>query len=166
MSTHPNPEFEIALDDEEGDRLMSKADALIQRHAGFAATPEVDDLPVLTDVVDERVEPFIGDAATIILEPTSDEPAIGEPEMLDETPVIATETALPDDLAERLVALDTAISRHIEEWVANELPQLVSRELDELAERLRTQATAHLRATLLPLISAEIAETLDNDLPR
>ena len=157
MSTHPNPEFEIALDDEEGDRLMSKADALIQRHAGFAATPEVDDLPVLTDVVDDRIEPFIGESAPVVLQPVESEPTIAEipPAVFDGA-----------DLSQRLVTLDTAISRHIEEWVANELPQLVSRELDELAERLRIQATAHLRATLLPLISAEIAETLDNDLPR
>ena len=118
---------------------------------------------MLTDVVDERVEPFIGDADPIILEPTSDEPAIGEPELLDETPVIATETALPDDLAERLVALDTAIARHIENWVATELPQLISRELDELAARISDKAAAHLRATLLPVVSAEIADTLDND---
>lgn len=157
MSTHPNPEFEIALDDEEGDRLMSKADALIQRHAGFAATPEVDDLPVLTDIVDDRIEPFIGESAPVVLQPVESEPTIAE------TPSVGFDGA---DLSQRLVALDTAISRHIEEWVANELPQLVSRELDELAERLRIQATAHLRATLLPLISAEIAETLDNDLPR
>lgn len=157
MSTHPNPEFEIALDDEEGDRLMSKADALIQRHAGFAATPEVDDLPVLTDVVDDRIEPFIGESAPVVLQPVESEPTIAEipPAVFDGA-----------DLSQRLVTLDTAISRHIEEWVANELPQLVSRELDELAERLRIQATAHLRATLLPLISAEIAETLDNNLPR
>ena len=154
MSTHPNPEFEIALDDEEGDRLMSKTDALIQRHAGFAITPEVDDLPVLTDVVDDRLEPFIGESAPVVLQPVEPEPTIVE------TPPASFDGP---DLSQRLVALDTAISRHIEEWVANELPQLVSRELDELAERLRTQATAHLRATLLPLISAEIAETLDDD---
>ena len=110
--THPKTELEIPLDDEDGEVLIEKA-ALMHRPDSFVA-PDDDDLPVLTDVVDERVEPFIGDADPIILEPTSDEPAIGEPELLDETPVIATETALPDDLAERLVALDTAIARHIE----------------------------------------------------
>lgn len=161
MTPHPKTELEIPLDDEDGEVLIEKA-ALMHRPDSFVA-PDDDDLPVLTDVVDERVEPFIGDAATIILEPTSDEPAIGEPEMLDETPVIAAETALPDDLAERLVALDTAIARHIENWVATELPQLISRELDELAARISDKAAAHLRATLLPVVSAEIADTLDND---
>ena len=127
MSITPNPEMEVSLDDEEAEHLIARTDALIHRHESFAAPSETDDLPVLTDVVDERIEPFIGDTAPIVLEPAFDEPAIGEPEMLDETPVIATETALPDDLAERLQAT----------------------------------AASHLRATLLPLISTEIADTLD-----
>ncbi|KAB2968734.1 MAG: hypothetical protein F9K15_08180 [Zoogloea sp.] len=66
-------------------------------------------------------------------------------------------------MAERLIALETAISRHIEDWMANELPQLLSRELDEFAERIRIKAVAHLRSTLLPLISTEIADNLDDD---
>jgi predicted alpha/beta-fold hydrolase len=114
---------------------------------------------VLTDVVDERIEPYIGDSEPIILEPMTP-----EAELTDAAPVLATGiTMAPVDLAERLVTLDTAISRLIEDWVANELPQLVSRELDDLAERLRVKASAHLRATLQPLISAEIANTLDDD---
>ncbi len=154
MNSHPTPEFEISLDDEEGDRLIEKADALIQRHGNFAIAPDADDLPVLTDVVDERIEPFIGDIAPV-LDRIDIEPALAEP-----PPAFAT-SVQPGDLAERLVALDTAISRHIEEWVASELPQLVSRELDDLAERLRTRAAAHLRATLIPLVSAAIADSLD-----
>ena len=75
--------------------------------------------------------------------------------------IIATARAEAERLAERLVILDTAISRHIQEWVATELPQLVSLELDDLAERLQATAASHLRATLLPLISTEIADTLD-----
>ena len=62
--------------------------------------------------------------------------------------------------AERLATLDAAIRRHIEEWVSTELPQLVSRELDDLAERLQATAAAHLRATVLPLIASEIADTI------
>jgi hypothetical protein len=158
MSTIPKPELEISLDDEEAEHLIERTDALIHRHESFAAPSETDDLPVLTDVVDERLEPFIGEAAPIILEPVSPEPI--PPEARTE-PVFALPPA-PIDQAERLVALDTAISRHIEEWVANELPQLVSRELDDLAERLRSAAAAHLRATLLPLVSAEIADQLDS----
>ncbi len=158
MSTIPNPELEISLDDEEAEHLIERTDALIHRHESFAATSETDDLPVLTDVVDDRLEPFIGETAPIILEPVSPEPEQAE----TRAEPVFTLLPGPVDQAERLVALDTAISRHIEDWVANELPQLVSRELDDLAERLRSTAAAHLRATLLPLVSAEIADQLDS----
>jgi hypothetical protein len=151
MSTIQNPELEISLDDEEAEHLIERTDALIHRHESFAAPSETDDLPVLTDVVDERLEPFI-------LEPVSPAPEQAE----TRAEPVFTLLPGPVDQAERLVALDTAISRHIEDWVANELPQLVSRELDDLAERLRNTAAAHLRATLLPLVSAEIADQLDS----
>lgn len=157
MSTTLKPEEEISLDDEEAEHLIERTDALIHRHESFAAPSEPDDLPVLTDVVDERAEPFIDETAPIILEPAGPEPAFQDAR----TEPVFTVLSGPIDQAERLVALDTAISRHIEDWVANELPQLVSRELDDLADRLRNAAAAHLRATLLPLISAEIAEQLD-----
>lgn len=145
MTAAHKPDLEISLDDED---LTAPLDEL----------DEGDDLPVLTDVVEERIEPYIGESVPpIILEPINDEP--------DPEPAIAPIPSAgqsADHLAERLVALDTAISRHIEEWVNNELPQLVSRELDDLAERLREAAAAHLRATLLPVLSAEIADTLDD----
>lgn len=145
MNATHKPDLEISLDNDDPTSL----DAL----------DEGDDLPILTDVVDERIEPYIGESMTpIILEPVSGdiapEPGIPLPEAPCSQPA--------DLLAERLVALDTAINRHIEEWVNNELPQLVSRELDDLAERLRQAAAAHLRATLLPALSAEIADTLDD----
>ena len=72
----------------------------------------------------------------------------------------AAARAEADRLAERLATLDAAIRRHIEEWVGTELPQLVSRELDDLAERLQATAAAHLRATVLPLIASEIADII------
>lgn len=136
--SHHKSEFEISLEDEE------------------TGTPgDADDLPVLTDVVDERVEPFIGDSEPIILEPVTPEPAIFEP--------AAAFPAPSTDLAERLVRLDIAINRLIEDWVATSLPQLISRELDDLAERLRVKAVTQLQHSLQPLISAEIARSLDQD---
>ncbi|WP_374483468.1 hypothetical protein [Zoogloea sp.] len=144
MTQTDKPDFEISLDDEETPPL----DAL----------DEGEDLPLLTDVVEERIEPYIGEATPIILEPVD-----GETALVAEAPPPPSSPSMQHELlAERLVALDTAISRHIEEWVNNELPQLVSRELDELAERLREAAAAHLRATLIPALSAEIADTLDD----
>jgi hypothetical protein len=154
MTEAPKAELEIPLEDEDADPLFEKADALIQRHASFAIESELDDLPVLTDVV-EPSSPAVGTG----LEAESGE---AEPPLPDLAAVSAAAArAEADRLAERLVMLDTAISRHIQEWVATELPQLVSRELDDLAERLQATAASHLRATLLPLISTEIADTLD-----
>lgn len=151
MNIPRKPEFEISLEDEEAEAGPHRDDE--------PTSTDGDDLPVLTDVVDERIEPYIGDSEPIILEPVTP-----EAELADAAPVFAAGITMPPvDLAERLVTLDTAISRLIEDWVANELPQLVSRELDDLAERLRMKASAHLRATLQPLISAEIANTLDDD---
>lgn len=175
------PEFEIPLEDVENDHLIEKANALMQRHQGFAANaPDADDLPILTDIVEdappaleERIEPFIDAASPIIVEPFSNEPeALDELPLLEDdveelTPLAPVEVAaapsLPlAELDQRLAAMEAAISRQLEDWVANELPQLVSRELDELSERLREKAAAHLRSTLLPAVSAEISARFDD----
>lgn len=149
MNIHHSSDFEISLEDEDSEPHFS---AEID-----AAGTDGDDLPVLTEVVNDRVEPYIGESTPIILEPITPEPAAFD----------AVALASPEDatnlMAERLIALETAISRHIEDWMANELPQLLSRELDEFADRIRVKAVAHLRSTLLPLISTEIADNLDDD---
>lgn len=149
MNIHHSSDFEISLEDEDSEPHFS---AEID-----AAGTDGDDLPVLTEVVNDRVEPYIGESTPIILEPITPEPAAFD----------AVALAGPEDatnlMAERLIALETAISRHIEDWMSNELPQLLSRELDEFADRIRVKAVAHLRSTLLPLISTEIADNLDDD---
>ncbi len=134
------------------DELLDKANALLRRHKG-ADLPEPDEfvaldddeLPVLTDIVDpseleglELAEPVPAAAATA-----------------ESVPIAASE------LAEQLVSLDTAISREVENWFATELPQLLSRELDKLADRLQVEALAHLRATLLPTLSEHISRSLE-----
>lgn len=155
MTEAPKAELEIPLEDEDADPLFEKADALIQRHASFAIESELDDLPVLTDVVEPPPPVAAAEA-----EPAPS--AAAEPPLPDLAAAIAAAAqAEADRLAERPVVLDSAINRHIQDWVATELPQLVSRELDDLAERLQAAAASHLRATLLPLISGEIADTLD-----
>ena len=55
MTQAPKAELEIPLEDEDADPLFEKADALMQRHATFAIEPELDDLPVLTEVVEALV---------------------------------------------------------------------------------------------------------------
>jgi len=68
---------------------------------------------------------------------------------------------VPNELAEFLIDLDTELAREIELWFANELPQLVSNELDRMSERLRIEALGHMRATLIPALSERIAARLD-----
>jgi hypothetical protein len=125
------------------DALLDQAEALLQRHRGAASLITAsgddlaaDDLPLLTEVVNEQTLPP------------------------------AESTHAPEaDLTERLAALDSFIAREIETWLANELPQILSTELDRLAERLRDQALAQMRATLLPALSRRISDTLNGDDP-
>lgn len=152
MAQRPRPD---AADDdlpeelEAADALLDQADALLQRHRGSASLMTAlgddlaaDDLPLLTDVVHDVAEEV---------------PATGLPLQ----PSAAQEVAL----AERLVVLDGLIAREVEAWLANELPQLLSSELDRLAERLRSQALAQMRVTLLPALAQHISTTLSPDEP-
>ncbi|MCK0512508.1 hypothetical protein [Aromatoleum buckelii] len=154
MSSRGEP-LRIDQDDDlkAADELLDKADALLRRHKG-AELPEPDEfvvldddeLPVLTDIVDpselERLELAEPRPAAAVV---PDEPV----------PIAASE------LAEQLVSLDATISREVETWFATELPQLLSRELDKLADRLRVETLAHLRATLLPALSERISRSLE-----
>ncbi|HRP96724.1 MAG TPA: hypothetical protein PL143_10770 [Rhodocyclaceae bacterium] len=125
---------------EEADILLRKADALLNRHrSGEAAHADAaggaDDIPILTDVV---------------------------PDFAKRSLPAERRAASPQgiELAELLVGLDTELAREIETWFANELPQLVTRELDRLAAKLREEAIAHMRATLMPTLSERIAKRL------
>jgi hypothetical protein len=71
-------------------------------------------------------------------------------------------------ITEELKLLDTLIIGEVEAWLREELPALVVREISRLNERLRTEAIAHLRATLLPRISEHISgkiEDVSNAIP-
>jgi hypothetical protein len=125
---------------EEADILLRKADALLGRHKGTDTRPvddgdEADDIPILTDVVAGFV------------------PRTGQP-----GPHAAHRESI--EMAELLVGLDTELAREIETWFAEELPQLVAGELDRLAAKLRAEAIAHMRATLMPALSERIAKRL------
>jgi hypothetical protein len=61
-----------------------------------------------------------------------------------------------------LKLLDTLIIGEVEAWLREELPALVVREISRLNERLRTEAIAHLRATLLPRISEQISRQVEH----
>lgn len=139
------------------DEVLGKADALLRRHApppGPAPMPpdalefialEDEDLPVLTEVVDPDE----------LAQAAPPEPAARAPSPPKPRPV--------SELAEQLISLDTEIARAVESWFATELPQLLDRELQKLAHRLQEEAAAHLRATLLPTLSAHISRSLEKN---
>ncbi|HRQ56106.1 MAG TPA: hypothetical protein PLN31_01705 [Azoarcus taiwanensis] len=139
MSNHKYPDFGSHPDADlaEADALLMKADALLRRHrfGGTEPSPATidDDLPILTEIIED----------------------------LPPVPAQSAVTAHAD-LAEQLVELDTELNREIEAWFANELPELLAVELEILSRQLREKALAHLRATLLPMLSARIARRLDD----
>lgn len=166
MNTWLPPTSDADDDIKVADELLHKADALLRRHKSLeesrtlspqssqpppspdqtpAPRPEPmleEDLPILTEVIDD-------DELTVV---TDIIPAFVPP------PPVPQETI---ELAEALVRLDSDVARAVEGWFSNELPQLLTRELDKLSDRLQEEAIAHLRATLLPAISEKISRSLE-----
>lgn len=147
----------------EADILLEKADALLRRHKvkdyKTPPAPSDDDLPVLTDIVDNlMIEPLLRFDAP----PPPSQPFHTETRSAPEAPPPSTGVSV--ELAELLVNLDTELAREVENWFTDELPQLVTRELDHFAQRLREEASAHMRATLIPALSERIAVLLEQAL--
>ncbi len=138
----PDPDLE------EADYLLKKADELLKRRhtasrttsAPYRAETDDDDLPVLTDIVDEGS--LAGAAAPQTIVEQSDPGR--------------------ELLAEALIGLDTEINREIESWLAKELPELIATELEQLTQQLKLKLAAQARATLLPTLSARIASRLES----
>ncbi|GAA5163306.1 hypothetical protein [Viridibacterium curvum] len=66
--------------------------------------------------------------------------------------------------SEQLIELDAYIAQSVDAWLAKELPQIISGEIESLVERLKTRTAAHMRATLLPDISNKLSALLDTKL--
>ena len=200
-SLHADTDAEL----ERADDLLDQADALLSRHrmppeaqpAARVATQQHtdayvrealascdspladdDDLPILTEIVDELELPPEGtEQAARPLAPLSASAALtasvsaafSASPIAEPTPTRApsatsrmtTEDRITYQIAERLIELDTQIARSISAWMDTEFPQLLQRQLDRLSEQLQTEMQAHLRATLLPELSAHISAQLD-----
>jgi len=145
---------------EHADELLEKAEALIRRHQGGSGEAEsFDDLPVLTEVVEVELEEARPHAEEFALEDIEREDAAAAPAPpAGETAAGAIHESV---LVERLIGLDAKLSRAIEDWIANELPQIMAREFEAMGERIREEAIAHLRATLIPALSQDISAMLD-----
>jgi len=127
----------------EGD-IVGKADALMKRHRAFvaagaqaAAAPPVEDLPVLTDIVD----------------PAAAAPALNA--ILSGGPGAE---ALTERMRELLAPLPPDIAHALESWLAATLPRLVARQLDGVAEHIAEEVGAALRDSL-PLLIADLVHS-------
>lgn len=67
-------------------------------------------------------------------------------------------------MSEHLIDLDSYLAQSLDQWMTTELPQLVSTEMAGMVERLRSRASAHLRATLVPQLSEKLSSVLDETL--
>ncbi len=190
---------------ERADSLLNQADALLSRHRSappeavpgampttgqvtdessrealppYGASLADEDLPILTEIVDEldlppewtehaaRPLPPLSATASVTASVTAafNASPLAGPTSSTSTSTPAAMTAedhVAYQIAERLIDLDTQIARSVTEWMDKEFPQFLQRELDRLSEHLQTEMQAHLRATLLPALSAHISEQLE-----
>ncbi len=145
---------------EHADELLEKAEALIRRHQGGGSeTESFDDLPVLTEVVEVEQQGAPPEVEEFALEEIEREDAAAAPA----PPAAEAAGGAIDEslLVERLIGLDAKLSRAIEDWIADELPQIMAREFEAMGERIRAEALAHLRATLIPALSQDVSAMLD-----
>ncbi len=118
------------------DDIFGKADALMKRRAfvagGAQPAPPVEDLPVLTEVVD----------------PSNAVPALSA--ALSGSPGAEL---LAERMRDMLGPLPPDIARAVENWLVATLPRLVARRLDGIAEQVAEEVGAALRESLPLLIS-------------
>jgi hypothetical protein len=122
-------------DANQANQLLQQADALMRRHrrvfvAGAEAAPKPaaatendSDVPVLTEVVE--AEQLIGTVSR------------------------AAEEEIKARIHAAVGANDAELARALERWIATQLPDALSQALDSVAEQLKLELAARLRAELL-----------------
>lgn len=129
--------------------LLVQADKLMRRHRVFlagatapATTPaeEVEDLPVLTEVV----------------QPAESGPI--EPQAVAAVAPEQIEARARELFFERLPQQREALAAELAAWVDAELPQVVIRALDGMTDQLIAQVTAEARNVLLPRLQATLED--------
>lgn len=122
-------------DANQANQLLQQADALMRRHrrvfvAGAEAAPKTavgpendSDVPVLTEVVE--AEQLIGTVSR------------------------AAEDEIKARIHAAVGANDAELARALERWIATQLPDALSQALDSVAEQLKLELAARLRAELL-----------------
>lgn len=186
---------------ERADDLLDQADAFLRRHrAGFAdaahgaeqearfAPFDDEDLPILTDVVDES-ELWPAQAAAGA-QPAPAAPAASPPAAAAPAPVADALRPGPASVIDRLAdarsrhlaaqaragggeiatgthgaaaaGVEAAIARAVETWLADELPQILARELAQISFRINAEVGSSLRAAVRSAaLAAASARTSD-----
>ena len=151
---------------ERADILLDQADALLNRHreAEAADTPSPpfggttaadDDLPLLTEVVDVRSPPAASPVAPADLAAEAPPiPADAPPTPADAPPAAALRATLEREIAAA-----------VEDWLVDQLPLIVDRQIDLLVERLRAETLDELRHGLAPAIAERVLQRLDPTRP-
>ncbi len=138
-----------------GDDLLQQANQLMRRHRSFVAggaqsavaeapSTDRDDLPVLTEVVEEPVERSALDSTGV-----GSQPAIA-PERIE---ALALEM-----LFERLPVQRQALAEELAKWLDSDLPEVIMRVLDGITDQLVAQIAEEARAALLPRLQAGLEE--------
>ncbi|MDR2240629.1 MAG: hypothetical protein LBE33_09320 [Zoogloeaceae bacterium] len=140
---------------EDSQDVFRKADALMKRHAaerGNQPAPPAEDVPVLTDVVDQNMiveGMFDHDIAA----PPPAHPPVHPPAQPMPGPAAAFTPAMPAMTPEMAPEIAPEIARAVESWLAAHLPRLIARHLDGVARHVAEEAAAALRESLPPLIA-------------
>ena len=118
--------FDLVLPGEGEELLVQVVGRLFQGHPPEAIQADVQPAPVGQPTSQWPPEPLAAP------EPLTAPEQPVAPAAAPSHPPPPNAAAAEQQLAERLVELDTAIAREIDEWAARELPQIIARELDRL----------------------------------
>lgn len=139
-------------DKDQADALLEQADALMRRHRRvFVAGADAHNTP--------KPKPVPGSAHASAAAATTDAEAdVGElpvlTEVVEADQLIASATrAAEDEIKARIHAAvganDAELARALERWIATQLPDALAQALDSVAEQLKLELAARLRAELL-----------------
>lgn len=148
---------------EKADQIIERADALLNRHQdqapSFAASlppgSATTAIPVLTEMIEDGDQAETSDSNSGSASPASTSNTTNAT-----TPPAASGEAAPVVLIEHLIGIEAEVTRAVEHWLQQELPELIERETRALASRVQAQISAHARATLATALSERIAAHL------
>lgn len=154
MQTENRPDTESA------DQALGKADSFLRRRRRpMPQTTTDDDVPVLTDIVPEqtstgKIEPRSAPPLATGMDDFSGLSGVPHHELDEHDPLLqVTDSELLEEivaarLADALAAQSHAMAARMEEWVKQNLPTIVSQELNGARTRIVLRSFREIRALL------------------